>query len=275
MAGYRLEAGPIPLHHQVYLDLRSMLDAGAWREGDRLPPERELAARYGCSLITVRHALGELAREGRIERTRGRGTHVLRQRIDHDFAGTLSFAEQMERHGLNAQTRVVSARLEPAGEAVAAALELSLGRPTIYLERLRMADEEPLILEQVHLSADRFPGLLENDLEHGSLYGLLAERYQTQITRIAEAIEPVVLRTREARLLNRTPRTPALLVEGTAFAQDGAPVEFARSYVAGDRTRYFVERGFSRSSLPIARREPVARREPIAASLERRVAAAR
>ena len=119
MARYRLEAGPIPLHHQVYLDLRSMLDAGAWREGDRLPPERELAARYGCSLITVRHALGELAREGRIERTRGRGTHVLRQRIDHDFAGTLSFAEQMERHGLNAQTRVVSARVEPAGEAVA------------------------------------------------------------------------------------------------------------------------------------------------------------
>jgi GntR family transcriptional regulator len=270
MARYRLEAGPIPLHHHVYLDLRSMLDAGAWGEGDRLPPERELAARYGCSLITVRHALGELAREGRIERTRGRGTHVLRQRIDHDFAGTLSFAEQMQRHGLNARTRVVTARVEHAGEAVAKALELAVGRPTIYLERLRMADDEPLILEQVHLSADRFPGLLEHDLEHSSLYGLLAERYQTQITRIAEAIEPVVLRTREARLLKRKPRTPALLVEGTAFAQDGEPVEFALSYVAGDRTRYFVERGFARSNRTIASREPLP-----AAAPDRRVAAAR
>ena len=257
MARYRLDLGPIPLHHQVYLDLRSMLDAGAWREGDRLPPERELATRYGCSLITVRHALGELAREGRIERTRGRGTFVLRQRIDHDFAGALSFAEQMQRHGLNARTRVVTARLEPAGEAVAKALELDAGRPTYYLERLRMAADEPLILEQVHLSADRFPGLLEHDLEHNSLYVLLAERYRTQIVRIAEAIEPVVLRTREARLLDRKPRTPALLVEGTAFAQGGEPVEFARSYVAGDRTRYFVERGFSRSNRPIASRETI------------------
>ena len=267
MARYRLDLGPIPLHHQVYLDLRSMLDSGAWREGDRLPPERELATRYGCSLITVRHALGELAREGRIERTRGRGTHVLRQRIDHDFAGALSFAEQMQRHGLNARTRVVTSRLEPAGEVVAKALELDAGRTTVYLERLRMADDEPLILEQVHLSADRFPGLLEHDLEHSSLYVLLAERYRTQIVRIAEAIEPVVLRAREARLLNRKPRTPALLVEGTAFAQGGEPVEFARSYVAGDRTRYFVERGFSRSSRPIASREPMG------ASPERRVAA--
>ena len=262
MARYRLEAGPIPLHHQVYLDLRSMLDAGAWREGDRLPSERELASRYGCSLITVRHALGELAREGRIERTRGRGTHVLRQRIDHDFAGTLSFAEQMQRHGLNARTRVVTARLEPAGEAVAKALELDAGDPTIYLERLRMAEDEPLILEQVHLSADRFRGLLERDLENSSLYVLLAERYGTQITRIAEAIEPVVLRAREARLLNRRRRTPALLVEGIAFAQDGTPVEFGRSYVAGDRTRYFVERRFARSSQPIARREPIGAAPP-------------
>lgn len=270
MTRYRLEAGPIPLHHQVYLDLKAMLAAGAWREGDRLPPERELAARYGCSLITVRHALGELAREGRIERIRGRGTHVLRQRIDHDFAGTLSFAEQMQRLGLDAQTRVVSARLETAGEAVAEALGLSLGRPMIYLERVRMAGGEPLILEQVHLSADRFPGLLDYDLEHNSLYGLLAERYQTQITRIAEAIEPVALRTREARLLNRNPRTPALLVEGTAFAQDGTPVEFARSYVAGDRTRYFVERGFARSNQPIARREPMGAVPP-----DRRLAAGR
>jgi len=270
MARYRLEAGPIPLHHQVYLDLRSMLDAGAWREGDRLPPERELASRYGCSLITVRHALGELAREGRIERTRGRGTHVLRLRIDHDFAGTLSFAEQMQRHGLNARTRVVTARLEPAGEAVAKALELNAGQPTIYLERLRMAEDEPLILEQVHLSADRFPGLLDRDLENSSLYVLLAERYRTQIRRIAEAIEPVVLRTREARLLNRSRRTPALLVEGIAFAQDGTPVEFGRSYVAGDRTRYFVERGFARASQPIARREPIG-----AALPEGRVAAGR
>jgi GntR family transcriptional regulator len=93
MARFQLERGPIPLHHQVFRDLQSALDAGEWRPGDRMPTERELAERYGCSLITVRHALGELVREGRIERTRGRGTFVLQPRIDRDIAGTMSFAE--------------------------------------------------------------------------------------------------------------------------------------------------------------------------------------
>ena len=58
------------------------------------------------------------------------------------------------------QTRLVAARPESAGEAVATALGLELGSPTLYLERLRLADGEPLLLEQVHLPAERFPGLL-------------------------------------------------------------------------------------------------------------------
>ena len=110
MARFRLELGPVPLHHQVYLDLRAALDDGEWRPGDLLPPERQLAERYGCSLITVRRALSELTREGRIQRTRGRGTSVLRPRIERDFGGTLSFTEEMQDRGLDPETRLIGAR---------------------------------------------------------------------------------------------------------------------------------------------------------------------
>jgi GntR family transcriptional regulator, N-acetylglucosamine utilization regulator len=247
MARFRLVVGPVPLHHQVYLDLSAALDAGEWKPGDRLPPERELAERYGCSLITVRRALSELAREARIERTRGRGTFVLRPRLELDFGSSQSFTSEMQSHGLDAETKVVAARREAAGEAVASALGLEIGAPTLYLERLRLAGGEPMLLEQVHLPADRFPGLLASDLEHNSLYGLLTERYGTRVVRAREAIEPVQLRGREARLLEQPSGRPALLVEGVAFAADGVPVEFARSYVRGDRTRYYVERVVVRS----------------------------
>src|SRR5918992_4326183 len=129
MARFRLELGPIPLHHQVYLDLTAALDGGEWRPGDRLPPERELAERYGCSLITVRHALSELVREGRIERTRGRGTFVLQPRIDRDIAGSMSFAEEMQRRGLDPATRLVTARIEPAGEVIGGVLGIEAVAP--------------------------------------------------------------------------------------------------------------------------------------------------
>jgi len=248
MARFRLELGPVPLHHQVYLDLRAALDNGEWRSGDLLPPERQLAERYGCSLITVRRAMSELTREGRIQRTRGRGTTVLPQRIERDFAGTLSFTEEMADRGLAPETRLIGSRPESAGEVVASALGIEPGSPTLYLERLRVAAGEPLLLEQVHLPAERFPGLLASDLEHGSLYDILTARYGTRIVRAREALEPVLLRAREARLLDQKPRAPALLIEGIAFGEDGVAVEFARSYVRGDRTRYYVERVVVRAS---------------------------
>jgi GntR family transcriptional regulator len=246
LARLRLELGPIPLHHQVYLDLLDSLDAGAWQPGTQLPTERDLAGHYGCSLITVRRALDELVREGRIERTRGRGTFVLRPRLDRDIAGRASFAEEMRQRGLDPDTKVISSRPEAASTSVAAALEMHPGAPTVYLERLRLASGEPYLLEQVHLPAERFPGLLASDLERGSLYELLNTRYATQVVRAREALEPVLLRAREARLLGQRRGAAALLIEGIAFDADARPVEFGRTYVRGDRSRYYVERKVDR-----------------------------
>lgn len=246
MARFRLELGPVPLHHQVYLDLLASLDSGRWAAGRQLPTERDLAEHYGCSLITVRRALDELVREGRIERTRGRGTFVLHPRMDRDIAGRASFAEEMRQRGLDPQTRLISARPQSASVSVAAALGIEAGSPILYLERLRLASAEPYLLEQVHLPAERFPGLLSMDLEHSSLYELLSTRYDTQVVRAREALEPVLLRAREARLLEQRRGAPALLIEGIAFDADGARVEFGRTFVRGDRSRYFVEREVDR-----------------------------
>ena len=253
MARYRLVVGPVPLHHQVYVDLKAAIDSGEYAVGERLPPERELARLYGCSLITIRRALDELSREGRLGRQQGRGTFVLPPRLDRDIAGSMSFTEEMQRRGLDPETRLISARPEAAGETVAAALQLEPGSPTLYLERLRLAAGESLLLEMVHLPAERFPGLLASDLEHDSLYDILTERYQAPILRVREALEPVLLPAREAGLLGTKPRGLALLVEGIAFTAGDVPVEFGRTYVRGDRTRYYVERIHVRSGASRAR----------------------
>lgn len=248
MARFHLESGPVPLHHQVYLHLVATLESGELAPGDRIAPERELATRYGCSVITIRRALDELAREGRVERTRGRGTFVLAPKLDRDIAGTMSFAEEMRQRGLAPETRLIEARVEAAGQAVATALGLAMNVPIYVVTRLRLADGVPLLLEQANLPVDRFPDLLSSDLEDVSLYEVLADRYGARVVRTREALEPVLLRGREARLLDVGPGKPALLIEGVAFIADGTPVEFSRSFVRGDRTRYYVERDVSRES---------------------------
>ncbi|HET9416005.1 MAG TPA: GntR family transcriptional regulator [Candidatus Limnocylindria bacterium] len=247
MARFQLERGPIPLHHQVFRDLKAALDAEEWAPGARMPTERELAVRYGCSLITIRHALGELVREGRIERTRGRGTFVLQPRIDRDIGGKMSFAEEMRRRGLDPATRVVTAQIEPAGEVVADRLGISRDDPVVYLERVRLGGGEPLLLEQARLPAERFPGLLAFDFERRSLYDILADRYDTPILRARESVEPVQLSRRDAQLLGVPARSLALQIDGIAYASNGDPVETARSFVRGDRTRYYLERDVVRA----------------------------
>ena len=201
MARFRLELGPVPLHHQVYLDLSAALDADEWRPGDRLPPERELAERYGCSLITVRRALSELAREQRLRadaRTRARSCSGR----DSTSTSAATRASRARCRAAGSTPRPGSsrpARRRPS-EVVANALGLEVGSPTLYLERLRLAGGEPLLLEQVHLPAERFPGLLASDLEHSPCTTLLTERYGTRVVRAREALEPVLLRGREAEL---------------------------------------------------------------------------
>ena len=126
----------------------------------------------------------------------------------------------------------------------------------------------------IHCSSSRcafrptdFPDSSRSISKSQSLYDVLVSRYGTRIVRNREAIEPVLLHTREAALLHRPIRTPALIVEGVAYDADGRPVELARTFVRSDRTRYLIERSFSRDSWtrtllaePAARTREVAHR---------------
>ncbi len=246
MVRYRLERGPVPLHHQVYLDLRAALAANEWNSGDRLPTERELAERYGCSLITVRRALDELAREGRLERTRGRGTFVTEPPIIRDIAGQVGFADEVRSFGYEPYTIVVTHRVEGASPVVAAALGMPVDAPVYYLERVRGADSVPLLLEQVRLPADKLPGLLDHDYRVESLWDVLENDYHVPIGRRQETLSAVVPSSREARLLGLRTRRPSIQLEGTAFTTGGEPIERSRTVVSPERARYFVESTGSR-----------------------------
>ena len=171
---------------------------------------------------------------------------MLHPRIDRDIAGRASFAEEMRQRGLSPETRLVSARPESASAAVAAALGARARLADLYLERLRLASGEPYLLEQVHLPGGALPGPAGQRPRARLALRAALDALRDPVVRAREALEPVLLRAREARLLDQRRGAPALLIEGIAFAADGAPVEFGRTFVRGDRSRYYVEREVDR-----------------------------
>jgi GntR family transcriptional regulator len=230
-----------PLHAQIGDVIEQAIGSGDLQPGDRLPPERELAAWFGVNRLTLRQALSDLERRRLIRRSVGRrgGTFVAEPTVERDLSNFGGFSEQARRLGLTASAVLLHAEQRPASAEVARGLELEVGAPVFEVSRLRLANKRPVVLESSSFPAERFGGLLEESLE-GSLYELLAVRYDARPCRAVETLEPVRADNHAAQLLGVGRGAPLLLVERVAFDSDGRPVEFARDLFRGDRTRVVV-----------------------------------
>jgi GntR family transcriptional regulator len=229
------------VHTQIEEWLAGAISVGRLAPGDRLPSEQQLAAWFGVSRMTLRHALGELARRGLVIRAvgRGGGTFVAEPKLEQDFTTLAGFSEQLRRHGLTPGARVLAAAEHLAGPASAAALQIAEDDLVYGIRRIRLADGRPLLLEHSQFPAAVFPGMLESRLD-GSLYELLEVKYGQLPHRARERLEPVTASVREAEALEVAEGAPLMLVERTAYSRAGQPLEFARDLFRGDRTRVVV-----------------------------------
>jgi GntR family transcriptional regulator len=230
-----------PLYRLIEADLRARIRTGEVAPGAQVETELELMDRFGVSRATVRQALGGLIAAGALEVRRGLGTYVASARFEHTIGGFYSFSREIERGGRRPGTRVLGLTVEPADEAVAEALEVSPGTPVVALRRIRLADDEPIVVETSRLPAARFPGLETVDFATVRLYDTLTNVYGCRPSRARETFEPILLSADEAALLGQRRGEPALRVERIAYDQDSHPIEHCRSTVRGDRYRYAVE----------------------------------
>jgi GntR family transcriptional regulator, N-acetylglucosamine utilization regulator len=231
----------VPLYRRIQADLRDQINRGLLPPGARLETEQELMARYEVSRATVRQALAGLVAEGAVEIRRGLGTFVRRAALEHHLGGFYSYSREIERHGMTPGTRVVSLAVSAAGERVADALGLAVGSPVVALERIRLADDEPIVSETSYLPAARFKGLETIDFAGASLYETLTTRYGVRPVRARETFIPALLRPEDARVLGGDAGDPVLNVERIAYDADGIAIEFCRSFLRADRYRYSVE----------------------------------
>jgi GntR family transcriptional regulator len=178
-----------PTYKRIQNVIRKRIESGQLKPGDAVASERELAKMHKVSLMTARHALADLAREGMVERRHGSGTFVAPPKIH--FNKLMSYTEQMASRGL------------------------------IMLERVRQAGDEPFALETCYLSADEFPALAGGTLERGSLFVTLEHEYGVELAYADEEIDATAADLKTAELLAVPRGSPLLRIRQLIFTTKG------------------------------------------------------
>jgi len=135
-------------------------------------------------------------------------------------------------------SRLIGVTRAPAEVDVAAMIGLAEGDEVLHIERVRLADDEPLAVELLFLDARRFDGIAAVLGESQSLYQLLRARYGVELSWAEETIEALMAPEREAGLLGIHAGAPVLLRCRQSFDSNGLPVEFVRSIYRADRFRF-------------------------------------
>lgn len=220
-----------PLWAQVLDDLRDRLGSGEFAE--RFPGDVELVAHYQVSRHTVREAVRHLQAEGLLERRRGKGSFVTPRRIEQQLGTLYSLFRSIEARGL-VQDSVVRYLEERHDDVAAAMLACSPNEALVYLERIRLADGDPIALDCSWLPARLASPVLDADFHHTALYGELADRCGIRLTGGWERIHPVLPEPKQRELIGLGAREAAFAIERMTFA-DETPIEWRHSVVRGDR----------------------------------------
>lgn len=231
----------VPLYYQLYELLRAQIVRKELEAGEMLPTENDLIARYEVSRNTVRQALDSLVDDGLITRHRGRGSFVTHPTIAQGANRIVSFTDDMRHRGLTPHTEVLRRELVAAPESIAHALGIEPGEELAHLDRLRLADREPMSVEHSYLISRLCPGVLDLDYATVPLREALERRYGIVLSRATQTIRAVAATKQQAARLAIDPGAALLTIERVSYADNEQPVEYLRLYHRGDRYAFYSE----------------------------------
>lgn len=208
---------------------------------DKLFSERELTQVYGVSRITVRLALQELEKRGLVYKKHGKGTYVSETAEPAvDLSSAYSFTEQMKKIGKVPKTQILSLIYVEASEFVAQQLQVPIGERLLELERLRLADGVPMMLERTYVPAELFEGITEERLMQRPLYEIFAEDFGQTIRLAEEEFYASIALDNEASLLGIKSGGPVLHLLRKTYNDKNIIIEYTFSIARADQFRYKI-----------------------------------
>lgn len=239
------ETDALPLYRQIEDDLRRLIATGILAPGSTLPTELQLSQAYGVGRQTIRFALSRLVTDNLITRHAGRGTFVTHASDRMKFYLDRSFTRQMEELGMTARSKVLEMSSGIISERSPEPLRERMGAPFLNLVRLRYGDDEPIGIQATTILTEACDNIEAVDFATHSLYDVLATEYRLPIAKITHAISAAVAGDLQASLLQVARNAPLLVVNTTAYLENGQVIEYTSSYYRADKYEYSTTHRYS------------------------------
>ena len=224
-------SNPLPLWAQVSEDLRRRIDIGEFTT--TFPGELDLTEQYGVSRHTIREALRVLRADGTIKSERGRGTSVQERNYSQNLGALYSLFQTLSEENVG-QSSDVRRLSFTTNSTVAQELGVAATTELLVLERIRLANGEPLAHDTSWLLASETRALINSDFENKSLYGELRERCGIEMNGGKERVAAQIAPRHIAQSL-QLPTGGAVFVIERLGAANNRAIEWRETFIRGDR----------------------------------------
>lgn len=226
---------PIPVYFQLKNIILEKIKNSEYFEEGLIPSERELSDLLGISRMTVRQALSQLVNEGVLYREKGKGTFVSKRKIIQN--NITSFSELVKRRGLIPSTEILYFNKDVNNHEIKKILDMEINESLYNLKRLRLANLNPIGIEEVFLPEKFFTGIDKYDLTT-SLYSIIRDKYSLTISYIDNTIQAKNPTKDEKNLLKITSNKPVINIAGTACSADGVKLFYQNDTYRADEYQY-------------------------------------
>ncbi|MEI4780355.1 GntR family transcriptional regulator [Streptococcus pasteurianus] len=229
----------VPAYIRIHDAIKKEIDEGVWEIGQRLPSERDLADDYEVSRMTLRQAITLLVEEGILERRVGSGTYVASHRVQEKMRGTTSFTEIVRSQGKTPSSQLISYQRKPANETEIQQLQLKATDTVVRMERVRFADNVPLVFEVASIPEKLIQSFKQEDITEHFFQTLTDNGYE-----IGKSQQTIYAKNASERVANylKVPKNHAVLaLTQVSYFTDGRPFEYVHSQYVGDRFEFYLE----------------------------------
>lgn len=218
-----------PMYKQIENYLKSLIEEKKLKEGDLLPSENQLCEMFSVTRMTVRAALNNLVTERYIEKRKGIGSVVTREKIYDNIGKVSGFTKEMLDKGFNVATKVEQLEIIEADETISNKLNIPLNENVWKVNRVRLANDLKVSYMTTYMPQKMFSDLSRKHCE-GSLYKYIEEDCGYKIARSERTVEAVISSKELKRVLSLEKDEAILHIEQISILENGEIFEYSHTF---------------------------------------------